>query len=120
MSGDAGKPNERAAAYTTGDILRKFGRDGFKLAKVIKGLLVELDQARDAARWIPVEERMPAQGVRVMVWGRGLNIFGEPYGWTNGEASWNGEAWASDWYSVAVEITHWHALLDPPETAASV
>lgn len=53
-------------------------------------------------RWIPVTERLPDEGVRVLVYGGG--------------AVYDARYYAGEWKWQA-EVTHWMSLPEPPEVA---
>lgn len=74
----------------------------------------------DALRWVPVTERLPDEGVPVLVTYIGYNT---KKAHSDGIAKWSIEAnshnggwlWNYEDTSVAVEITHWRPLPAPPE-----
>lgn len=70
----------------------------------------ELAQLTEANRRIPVEERLPEQGVRCLVWGE----FADPE-----ICSYEGDCWHISGHPVATytlkQITHWQPLPEGPK-----
>jgi len=86
----------------------------------IKELEAELKRLKEANRWIPVAERLPDDGVPVLVTYLGY-CDNNPY--SDGVAVWKienngyngGWEWELDGDEVKVQITHWRPLPEPPE-----
>jgi hypothetical protein len=72
----------------------------------IEQLKEEVERLKQAQRWIPVLERVPALGVDVLV----LQRSGEcEVAWRRGhDGNWSA-------YSALGEITHWMPLPEPPK-----
>lgn len=78
----------------------------------------EIAVAQERARWIPVTERLPEEGVPVLINYIGTN--GEVYAdgvavWTECGCFWWEGSLADCEEDVAVPITHWMPLPAPPE-----
>ena len=86
----------------------------------IKELEAENEKMKEANRWIPVAERLPDDGVPVLVTYLGY-YDNKPY--SDGVAKWKienngyngGWEWELDGDEVKVQITHWRPLPEPPE-----
>lgn len=84
---------------------------------LIDALTETIQQLRDAQRWIPVSERLPEDGLCVLVEDyrgcqyvahRTINHLTKQYEWT---------ARGTEWHQGAPlrEITHWMPLPEPPQ-----
>lgn len=85
-----------------------FDRD--EARKEIDALRAENEQLREAARWIPVTERLPQISGIYQVY-RVLNQYAIPFGYMY----WDGHnrMWGSSWEGA--QITHWRPLPDLPQ-----
>ena len=78
----------------------------------------EIAVAQERPRWIPVEERLPEEGVPVLI--NYIGTDGEVYAdgiaaWTDSGCFWWEGSLADCDEEVAVPITHWMPLPEPPE-----
>ena len=78
----------------------------------------EIAVAQERTRWIPVTERLPEEGVPVLI--NYIGIDGKVYAdgvavWTDYGCFWWEGSLAYCEEEVAVPITHWMPLPEPPE-----
>lgn len=65
----------------------------------------------EPAGWIPVRERLPAEGGRYWCYVEEQNSLGKShYQWN---CSWNGDVWSDD--ALTGRVTHWQPLPAPPK-----
>ena len=93
-------------------------RDGNReLRARITELETEVARLQEAARWIPVEERLPEPGVPVLMWLHPRHIPGQAKEGTympvlNPDRSWR-STWDMSTYETG-EITHWRPMPSVP------
>lgn len=93
------------------EIRKIAGRDGqtWRSSSVslvaLNDVIDELDELRGKVRWIPVSERLPEPGVRVLTWVKGQNAL-------NGEYLDGNWLTYGDWGRVRMfrQPTHWMAM----------
>ncbi len=78
----------------------------------------EITVAQERTRWVPVEERLPEEGVPVLI--NYIGTDGEVYAdgvavWTECGCFWWEGSLADCEEDVAVPITHWMPLPEPPK-----
>ena len=87
-------------------LLRQVNRECRAMSRDIHDLRAELAAIRESARWIPVEEDVPADCEDVLVWN------GEPrQGWLDTDSGWFKDSSGNRLYNV----THWRPMPAPPE-----
>ena len=80
----------------------------FKTEEYIEKLEAELARLREAARWIPVGEKLPDTVDPVLMW----YFYGISRVGTYGDGEWRN---SENYYIAPDEITHWRPLPEPPE-----
>jgi hypothetical protein len=73
---------------------------------VIERLRAEVAELKEAARWIPVEERLPKECEDVFV----TNVFRNIR-----IGFYNGDRWIDNTSTRTPEVTHWRPLPNPPD-----
>jgi hypothetical protein len=90
-------------------------KEGDKVIDQLRARVAELEAAN---RWIPVSERLPEAGQRVLMWIQpfayvpGDEKLGAYMPMLNSQAPWR-DSWVFNAYK-ADDITHWRPLPEPP------
>lgn len=110
--------NEREALITLSDDLAAAADLIEKLTDRCARYAEEIAVAQERQRWIPVTERLPEEGVPVLI--NYIGTDGEVYAdgvavWTECGCFWWEGSLADCEEDVAVPITHWMPLPAPPE-----
>ena len=77
------------------------------LLKTMDALIAELRKLREETRWIPVTERLPEEGMDVLVWWYGSHL-------RIGRYNGRDKSFVVGRY-YAPDVTHWRPLPKPPE-----
>lgn len=112
ITGDQGEPIARVQMRSTRENELRIAKEICDANRLIVELTKRIAELEEKTRWIPVEERLPADGEEVFVL-YGMTPDGIPIEWYGTSTRY--ESHDELWRSTPFEATHWMSIPPKPE-----